>query len=434
MGHSKFFTFMLIVVTLLVFGFQNASAQTSTTGELTGVVTDPTKAVVPGAKVQLKDLQHGNIRETQTSDAGAYRFSLLSAGQYEVDVQASGFQPAAGSTTVSIGQVTTLDLKLSLQSMSDKVVVVEEVPMIQTENGNVTSNLSERLIQTMPNQGNDMTYPLEMTAGVIENTLGGYGNYSVNGISATGNLFTINGMDDNDPYLSLNNTGATSLMLGQGEVQEATIVSNGYGGQFGGLAGPTLTSSPNRGRINSTARRPIIGMDALSMPTVFSIMQMALRNLLLMRISIPAKLAARLLKIKYFATSIRRACASSSQHRPPQCLCPLQLLKLPLSPTCRPASPIPSLSTIRFLAFMTPPGAPIMPYRGALTPRTPQDAELSPCWEQVSIVFTTTHPMQRFLPMSRFIPGASTTTLIQRIIFLGGSRWIKAIRARRAIP
>ena len=240
MGHSKFFTFMFSVVMLLAFGFQNASAQTSTTGELTGVVTDPTKAVVPAAKVQLKDLQHGNIRETQTNDAGVYRFSLLSAGQYEVDIQASGFQPIAGSTTVSIGQVTTLDLKLSLQSMSDKVVVVEEVPMIQTENGNVTSNLSERLIQTMPNQGNDMTYPLEMTAGVIENTLGGYGNYSVNGISATGNLFTINGMDDNDPYLSLNNTGATSLMLGQGEVQEATIVSNGYGGQFGGLAGSNV--------------------------------------------------------------------------------------------------------------------------------------------------------------------------------------------------
>ena len=122
--------------------------------------------------------------------------------------------------------MTALDIKLSLGTSTDKIVVTEQAPLIQTESGSTTATLNEAQIQSMPNQGNDMTYPLEMTPGVIENTLGGYGNYSVNGISATGNLFTINGMDDNDPYLSLNNTGATSLMLGQGEVEEATIISS----------------------------------------------------------------------------------------------------------------------------------------------------------------------------------------------------------------
>src|SRR3984957_18230304 len=240
MCYSKIFTFAFSLVILLGLAFQSGLAQTSTTGDLTGVITDPTKAVVPAVQVQLKDLQHGNIHETRTNDAGVYRFSLLPAGQYEVDIQSTGFQPVAETTTVSIGQITTLDVKLSLQSMSDKVIVVEEVPLVQTENGNNASTLSEQQIQNMPNQGNDMTYPLEMTPGVIENTLGGYGNYSVNGISATGNLFTINGMDDNDPYLSLNNTGATSLMLGQGEVEEATIISSGYGGHYGGLAGSNV--------------------------------------------------------------------------------------------------------------------------------------------------------------------------------------------------
>ena len=240
MQNKRAFIILFSFAALIGFSLQKAWAQTATTGDLSGVVTDPTGAIVPNITVTLRDLRQGNTRDTKTNDAGIYRFSLLQAGDYEVDIDAPGFQPIGSKTTVSLGQVTSLDVKLALKSTSEKVVVVEEAPLVQTENGNFSSTLDERTIQTMPNQGNDMTYPLEMTAGVTENTLAGYGNYAVNGISATGNLFTINGMDDNDPYLSLGNTGATSLMLGQMEVQEATIVANGYGGEFNSLAGSNV--------------------------------------------------------------------------------------------------------------------------------------------------------------------------------------------------
>ena len=241
MRNMKTF-FFLLSLAALVFALcpQRSAAQTNTTGDLTGVVTDPTGGVVPNVKVQLRNVQQGNTRETKTNDGGVYRFSLLPAGQYEVSIEAQGFQAQSNTTSVNLGQVTNLDIKLSLGATTERVVVIEEAPLVQTENGNFSSTLDQRTIQNMPNPGNDMTYPLEFTPGVTENTLAGYGNYSVNGISATGNLFTINGMDDNDPYLSLNNTGATSLMLGQNEVQEATIVANGYGGQFGGLAGSNV--------------------------------------------------------------------------------------------------------------------------------------------------------------------------------------------------
>lgn len=234
--------FVLLFSLAVFFGFNlhRTVAQTSTTGDLTGVVTDPTGAIVPNVKVALRNVEMGATHQTQTNDAGVYRFSLLPPGNYEVDVDAAGFQPIGRTTTVSIGQVTSLDLKLALRSTSEKVIVVEEAPLVQTENGDLATTLDERTLQNMPNQGNDMTYPLEMTAGVTENTLGGYGNYSVNGMSATANLFTLNGMDDNDPYLSIGNTGATSLMLGQNEVQEATIEANSYGGQYGTLAGSNV--------------------------------------------------------------------------------------------------------------------------------------------------------------------------------------------------
>ena len=120
MRNKRAITFLFSLVVFFAFGFlQNANAQTSTTGDLTGVVTDPTGAVIPNIKVQLKDLKQGGNRETKTSDAGVYRFSLLPSGTYEVDVDASGFQPIGNTTTVNIGQITTLDLKLALKSINE---------------------------------------------------------------------------------------------------------------------------------------------------------------------------------------------------------------------------------------------------------------------------------------------------------------------------
>jgi hypothetical protein len=240
MRNMKMFFALLNLFLSLSLSAQKLKAQTSTSGDLTGVVTDPVGAVVPYTTVQLRSVGQGTTRETRTNDTGVYRFALLAAGQYEVSIQATGFRAVSSTTTVNIGQVTTLDLKLSLGATSDKVTVIEKAPLVQTEGGDLAKTLDEKTIQTMPNQGNDMTYPLQMTPGVTGNTLAGYGNFSVNGMSATSNLFTLNGMDDNDPYLSLNNTGATSLMLGQNEVQEATIQANSYGGQFGGLAGSNV--------------------------------------------------------------------------------------------------------------------------------------------------------------------------------------------------
>ena len=93
----------------------------------------------------------------------------------------------------------------------------------------------------MPNPGNDITYSAQLATGSVSNTAGGgLGNFSSFGISATANLFTLNGMDDNDPFLSLNNSGATNLTLGNNEVQEVSVTANGYSGEYGTLAGANV--------------------------------------------------------------------------------------------------------------------------------------------------------------------------------------------------
>ena len=77
----------------------------------------------------------------------------------------------------------------------------------------------------------------QLAPGAIMNTQGGMGNVEAFGLPATSNLFTMNGMDDNDPFLNLNNSGASNLLLGSNEIQEADVVTNGFSTAYGTFSG-----------------------------------------------------------------------------------------------------------------------------------------------------------------------------------------------------
>jgi hypothetical protein len=239
--HLKHLATLLAVLWALSLHCAKLAAQTQTTGDVAGVVTDASGAVVPDAKVVLKSNDRGSSQDVTTSKDGVYRFFLLAPGSYTVIVSAAGFQTSQQVVQINLGQIATADVHLSVGSSNTTVTVSEEAPLVESENGNVSSTLSEKQIQEMPNSGNDITFNAQLAAGSVSNTAGGgLGNFSSFGISATANLFTLNGMDDNDPFLSLNNSGATNLTLGNNEVQEVSVTTNGYSGEYGTLAGANV--------------------------------------------------------------------------------------------------------------------------------------------------------------------------------------------------
>jgi len=241
MNWKRFFVIAFALLVALSIGSVRLAAQTNNTGDVAGVVTDQSSAVVPDAKVTLKDNQKGGTQDSKTNKDGAYRFSLLSPGTYTISATAPGFSTESRIVEVTVGQIANLNFQLAVGTSSTTVTVTESAPLLQTENGNVATTLSNLQIQNVPNPGNDLSYIAQTAPGVVMNTQAGYGNFSANGMPGNSNLFTINGMDDNDPFLNLNNSGSTNLLLGQNEVQEATVVSNGYSGQFGTLAGANIT-------------------------------------------------------------------------------------------------------------------------------------------------------------------------------------------------
>src|SRR5690349_6990230 len=86
---------VLLVLAIFAMAVPVVMAQSTTTGDVTGTVTDPSGAVVPGADVTLKSMTEGTTLTTTTNQTGAYRFPLVKPGQYKVTVSQKGFKSVA---------------------------------------------------------------------------------------------------------------------------------------------------------------------------------------------------------------------------------------------------------------------------------------------------------------------------------------------------
>ena len=212
-------------------------AQTIVTGDIAGSISDPSGAAVANSKVSLKSDATGESQAATTNASGEFRFSLLRPGSYVLTVTAAGFEETTQRVAVNLAQISTVKFQLGIQKQSQTVTVNEQAALTQTDNANMATTFNSLQLENLPAPGNDMTAYAFTAPGVTVSTGGGYGSFQAFGLPAVSNLFTINGNDNMDPYLNLNNSGASNLTLGSNEIQEAAVVINGYTGQYGRQAG-----------------------------------------------------------------------------------------------------------------------------------------------------------------------------------------------------
>jgi hypothetical protein len=227
----------LVTLAIIAFATPLLMAQSLVSGDISGTVTDPTGAVVPGATVVIKSVDTGTTQTATTNASGVYRFSLLRPGAYALTVSRSGFTKFQRKVTVALGTVTTADVALTVGGSNETVEVRGDSDLINTENANATTSFSNFDVSTLPNPGGDLTNIALTAPGVTLSTSGGYGNFTANGLPATANVFTVNGENAMDPFFNIANTGATNLALGLNEIQEASVVTNPYSGEYGQQAG-----------------------------------------------------------------------------------------------------------------------------------------------------------------------------------------------------
>jgi hypothetical protein len=221
-------------------------AQTSLTGgALTGVVGDSSGAVIPAARVRLRDVATHQAREAAAGPDGAYRFAELPAGTYEVAVDQPGFAPYRhAGVTVTLGATARLAIVLQSAGVTTQVTVSAQPPAIDPAQTSVATAVDTERIEELPVESRNYLNFALLAPGVAASSsqpgkqpLGALpdSGFTFGGLRGRSNNITIDGLDNNDEYL-----GSSRTELSLETVQEFQVVNSGLSAETGGASGGSI--------------------------------------------------------------------------------------------------------------------------------------------------------------------------------------------------
>jgi hypothetical protein len=122
-------------------------------GSLTGLVTDPTDAPVPGARIVVTNLNTGLIARTTTNSSGVFNLASVPIGTYEIRIEAPGFKTFVKTgLLVETAQTVRVDARLEVGSLQESVTVTAEAPLLQRETSSVSTQVSSEMVHRLPFQ------------------------------------------------------------------------------------------------------------------------------------------------------------------------------------------------------------------------------------------------------------------------------------------
>ena len=232
--------------------FQCAWGQ-AVTASITGTVTDPSGASVPGATVAATSVERGIVYTATTNDSGLYLIANLSVGSYTLKVEKSGFSSATRPAFVlTLNQVARIDIAMKVGQISETVEVSGAAPVLKTEttqvdtiiNAATNDNLplaSRNYVQlTLLVPGSVSTDPSSFSSG---NNTAGYGSRPlINGNREQANNFLLDGMDNNQ--VSDNLLGYTPA---PDAIEEFNLITNNAPAEFGNFEGGIINATIKSG-------------------------------------------------------------------------------------------------------------------------------------------------------------------------------------------
>ena len=246
---KQIFTATLAVVAM-VFSFLpfTSLAQQATTS-LTGVVTDPSGGVLPGAAVSITRQATGQTLATTTNARGQYLFSQLTPGTWTVTISAKGFADQTKVAALLVSKPATIPFTMSVQALTQTVNVSAETETLNTTDASLGNAISNRTIQSLPMEDRNVPDLLSLQPGVLYlghaiDPLSDSRTGTVNGVRSDQNNVTIDGLDDNDQRLGLAFTGVLRETLDSiDEFRVTTGMANSDQGRSAGAQVNLVTKS-----------------------------------------------------------------------------------------------------------------------------------------------------------------------------------------------
>jgi hypothetical protein len=259
MTQRRLWSFAACLVLFLSLTFNSALAQSTATGSLSGLVTDPSNAVIAGATVKLTDLSTGASRDTSTNGAGRYIFVNVTPGTYDIRISKTGFaQAVVAHVTVEIGKITDANATLKVGTATETIEVTGQGVELQTMDAAVGTTVHFNAMEVLPNLSRDSStlmtlQPAVNTTGEVagsvrdQNTFqldGGQNSSDMDGTQSTYTLsFAAN------PTTS-NSTGGltTGVMPTPVEsIEEFKVATNNQTADFNGSSGGQVQMVTKRG-------------------------------------------------------------------------------------------------------------------------------------------------------------------------------------------
>lgn len=215
------------------------------TGTITGVVTDPQGAVVPGAQVTITNTATGASRTVVTTSSGLYSAPSIDPGTYTITIKSSNFQDfVVKNVVVDVSSTATVNAALKVGNANEQVTVEGSAVQVETTTGTVGNVINGTEVRELPLNGNNFMELTQLVPGVssmadfntVKKGLEGNSDFSVNGNSITANIFMVDGVNNND-------IGSNRTILVYPSIQaidEFKILRNSYGAEYGQASGAII--------------------------------------------------------------------------------------------------------------------------------------------------------------------------------------------------
>jgi hypothetical protein len=236
---------MFCLLLLLAMGGAGASMAwgQAEQGTITGIVTDTAGAAVAGAAVEAREVSTQTKSDTKTNNAGYYTIPYLAPGTYDVTSTAPGFSSQkVSSIHLTVNLSTSVNISLSVGSVSQQVVIKANAIQLETENSELGGNISREQILQLPQLGRNAYSLADLAPGVLPEKNGAAIQAEINGgMANTSNVLLDGGTQVNS------STGDITYTPPSESVGQLKLITNNFSAEYGMSGGGILTASTQSG-------------------------------------------------------------------------------------------------------------------------------------------------------------------------------------------
>lgn len=259
--HSWFVRTLALASFLLCMSFCLASLAQTTGGTVSGEVTDPSKAEIPGASITITDEATGQSRRVLSNQRGLYSAPNLTPGNYDIAVSSSGFTTAFQKhVSVDVGQDVVANFHLRVGTANQSVIVAAPAPGVSLESSTLSDIVGGRRVRDLPLNGRDWTMLAALEPGVhtidaqtaIATGSNGRGNrgwgteLTFGGSRPQQNNYRLDGISIND-YSGGGPGSVLGSVLGVDAIQEFSVVTANASADYGKTSGGVVNAVTRAG-------------------------------------------------------------------------------------------------------------------------------------------------------------------------------------------